>query len=136
MTWLNVEGARTASRAMVDLASMSRGQFTTVPSSLASWSELVNLRPLKAAWREAAAMTERGARRRAYSVAARVAMVVACLVRVARRWGDREERKARIAEDQYAEVADIHFGTQVSSRLQLCSMTSKGGADGLVIAYQ
>ena len=80
-----MEGARTASRAMVDLANMSKGQFTTVPNSKASWSELVNLRPLKAAWREAAAMTERGARRRAYSVAARVAMVVACLVRVARR---------------------------------------------------
>ena len=85
MTWLKVEGARTASRAMVDLASMSKGQFTTVPTSLASWSELVNLRPLKAAWREAAAMTDLGARRRAYSVAARVAMVVACLVRVAKR---------------------------------------------------
>ena len=47
--------------------------FVKVPSSLASWSELVSLSPLKAAWREAAAMTERGARRRAYSVAARVA---------------------------------------------------------------
>ena len=45
---------------------------------------------------------------------------------------NREERKT-FREEQYAEVADIHFGTQVSSRLQLCSMTSKGGADGLVI---
>ena len=48
---------------------------------------------------------------------------------------NREERKAKIGEEQYAEVADLHFGTQVSSRLQLCSMTSKGGADGLVILH-
>ena len=88
-----MEGVRTASRAMVDLASMSKGQSTRVLTSEASCSELVNLRPLKAAWREAAAMTERGARRRAYSVAARVARVVACLVMVASRWGGREERE-------------------------------------------
>ena len=48
---------------------------------------------------------------------------------------NREEKKARIAEEQYAKVADLHFGTQVSSRLQLCSMSSKGGADGLVITW-
>ena len=42
----------------------------------------------------------------------------------------REEKKAKISEEQYADVADLHFGTQVSSCLQLLSMTGKGGADG------
>ena len=47
----------------------------------------------------------------------------------------REEKRTRIAEEQYAKVAELHFGSQVSFRLQLCSMTSKGGADGLVILH-
>ena len=42
----------------------------------------------------------------------------------------REEREAKISEEQYAAVADLYFGTQVSSCLQLLSMTGKGGADG------
>ena len=79
--------------AKVDLVNMSKGQATKLATSMASCSELVSLRPLKAAWREAAAMTDLGARMKAYSVAAKVAMVVACLVRVASRWEGKEERQ-------------------------------------------
>ena len=47
----------------------------------------------------------------------------------------REERKAKISEEQYAGMADLHFGTQVASSLQLCSMiSSKGSADGYVLS--
>ena len=44
----------------------------------------------------------------------------------------KEEKKAKISEEQYASEADLHFGTQVSSCLQLCSMTSKTASDGYV----
>ena len=96
LTWPCVGGARTASMAKVDLVNMSKGQATKLATSMASCSELVSLRPLKAAWREAAAMTDLGARMKAYSVAAKVAMVVACLVRVARRWEGKEERQVSL----------------------------------------